>query len=305
MSCYHPLKAYRSLEVHPTTGKRGITFNATKALVEGSLFKLPCGQCMGCRVDRSREWAIRCAHEAKMCELSCFITLTYDNENVPQDYSVKKRDWQLFMKRLRKAGGAGIRFQGIGEYSDAPALRPHYHAVVFNWDFPDKKFWRETDGGHRTYKSEMLDELWPFGLHELGSVTPQSAGYVSRYSLKKITGDRADDHYSRVSPMDGQVYRVEPEFVTRSLKPGLGSAWFDRFASDAFPSDFLIVDGRPVKPPAYYLRKLSEDRQAPIKRARKRASVQPTAKANATAERLRVREQVHEARMKRLVRTLR
>lgn len=302
MTCFHPLKAYRSAEVNPSTGKRGITFNGSKALIEGGHLRLPCGQCSGCRIDRSREWALRCSHEAATSSASCFVTLTYDQQHVPTDFSVKLRDWQLFMKRLRKRFGAGVRFFGCGEYGDQTA-RPHYHALLFGLDFPDKTYWCKR-GDHRVYTSEALEEVWGMGQCEVGSVTPASAGYVARYCTKKITGARADDHYSRVSPIDGQTYRVAPEFATMSLRPGLGLEWFARYGGDAFPSDFVVSDGRKVRPPGYYLRKLDEPGQEAIKRLRKRRAAQPAARWNSTSERLRVREEIHALRMKRLVRPL-
>lgn len=302
MTCFHPLKAFRSQEVNPETGKRGITFNSKKALVEGSMIKLPCGQCSGCRANRAHEWALRCDHEAKSHDCNSFVTLTYDDENVPQDFSVKLRDWQLFLKRLRKRAAVRIRYFGCGEYGEQ-TLRPHYHGLLFGFDFADKKLWSRRDG-YQVFKSEMLSDLWPFGMSEIGSVTYQSGGYVARYCLKKMTGDRALDHYCRVSPIDGQVHQVLPEFATMSLKPGIGTQWFQKFGTDAFPSDFLIVDGRKVRPPAYYLRQLDDAGQEAIKRARKRRAADPAQRWNSTRERLAVREVIHEARLKRLVKSL-
>lgn len=303
MPCFSPLAAYRSPEVNPATGKRQLVFSSKGALIEGSAIKLPCGQCAGCRSDRARANAIRCAHEAKLSGESCFVTLTYDDASVPADYSIKLRDWQLFMKRLRfKAGGVRIRYFACGEYGEN-TLRPHYHALLFGWDFPDKKLYTERRG-NRVYKSDMLEELWPFGFHELGAVTMKSAGYCARYVMKKMTGELVADHYYRRSPIDGQMHHVAPEFATMSLKPGLGSAWFDRYASDAFPSDFIVVDGRKMRPPQYYLRKLAESQQEPIKRARKRHAAKPAVRAKSTPERLKAREAVHAERMSRLVRSL-
>lgn len=304
MTCFHPLKGYRSREINPETGKRSIVFRSSDALVEGSSVLLPCGQCGGCRTDRARQWAVRCMHEAQMHERNCFTTLTYDDDNVPQNFSVSLRDWQLFVKRLRRfAGDAGsIRFLGCGEYGEQ-TLRPHYHGLFFGWDFADKKLFR-TRGDHKVYRSETLRELWPAGDHELGSVTFKSAGYVARYCLKKMTGELADDHYSRVSPVDGQTYNVSPEFCTMSLKPGLGAAWFTKFKTDAFPSDFLVVEGRKMRPPTRYLKWLADAERVAIERTRKRHAVQPAQKANATPARLRVREEVHARRLKMLLRKL-
>lgn len=318
MTCFHPLKAYRSAQVGER-GKRLITFNPVKAYVEGSSFRLPCGQCTGCRADRAFQWAMRFGHEASLYESNLFCSLTYDNQHVPQDFSVKLRDYQLVVKRMRKHFGRSIRFGGCGEYGDTTG-RPHYHFGFFNLDFADKKRVGER-GGYPIYRSETLSALWPFGSHEIGKLTHESGGYIARYVFKKMTGERADSHYLRVSPVDGELHRVSPEFFTMSRRPGLGMAWFERFRSDAFPmetvirdgekimrpaggADFLIVDGRKVRPPQFYLSKLDQGSQEAIKRARKARSVQPAQRANSTPERLAVREEVHLARLQRLVREL-
>lgn len=288
--------------MNPETGRYGITFDSKYALIEGSSFQVPCSRCTGCKVDYSLQWAMRCMHESKMHRENCFITLTYDDQHVPQNYSVDVRDLQLFNKRLRKSlPNKKIRFFASGEYGDQ-TLRPHYHSLLFNHDFPDKKL-HAVRRGKRYYKSDALNALWPSGqLNEITDLTYESAAYVARYCVKKVNGDRSDDHYSRLSPIDGQIHRVKPEFCTMSRRPGIGSTWFDKFGSDAFPSDFLIYDGRKHKPPLFYFNKLKEDEQKPLKRARKRASL--SRKADNTKDRLAVREEVHQARLSKLKREL-
>ncbi|WNK14712.1 MAG: replication initiator protein [Microvirus sp.] len=301
MPCWKPLQAYRSRVLNPETGRYGVTFNPVKGLVEGSSLVLPCGRCMGCRIEKSRQWALRCLHESQMHERNCFITLTYDDDHVPIDYSVKLRDWQLFMKRLRfDKGTKAIRFFACGEYGDR-LLRPHYHALLFNCDFADKEL-RQKRGENRVYTSKTLAKLWPFGSHEIGDVSFKSAAYVARYVIKKQNGDHADRQYYRASPVDGLFYRVKPEFAVMSRRPGLGTTWFAKFRTDAFPSDFLVVDGRKVKPPKFYLEKLAEPEALPITRARKRFAVKN--RANSTPARLAVREEVQAAKLKRLQRTM-
>lgn len=302
MTCYHPLKGYRSTELGPNG--YGITFNAVKALNPHNPIPIPCGRCIGCRMDRSKEWAIRCMHESKMHAHNCFITLTYDQAHVPASYSLELRDWQLFMKRLRKHSSTKIRFYACGEYGPNGG-RPHYHALIFGYDFPDKVLYRSNRSGDRIYKSKLLNELWGMSeLNELGAVTFKSAAYCARYIMKKMAGndERQHNHYHRQSPIDGNWYNVRPEFNVMSRRPGLGTAWFEKFKRDAFPSDFLIVDGRKVKPPAFYLNKLEDDEAKPIERARKRAAVK--VKWNSTSERLKVREEIQSVRAKRLQRTL-
>lgn len=239
-----------------------------------------------------------------MHDQNCFLTLTYDDQHVPQDYSVKLRDWQLFMKRLRKrVGSNAIRFFACGEYGDK-FLRPHYHALIFGFDPPDKVYSRVNAQGSKFYTSAFIQEVWPFGRHDIGEVTYKSCGYVARYVMKKMNGDQADDHYTRVSPIDGNTYRVATEFAVMSRRPGIGTAWFEKYKADAFPSDFLIVDGKKVQPPRFYLDKLHEEEITKIKRARKRKSIQPNKRADNTPARLKVREEVQSLRAQRLLRKL-
>lgn len=249
-------------------------------------------------------------HEAQMHPENSFVTLTFDDEHIPANYSVSVRDVQLFNKRLRKSLPQKIRFFACGEYGDL-TLRPHYHLLIFNHSFPDRKLHAVRDG-NRYYKSDALNALWPYGqLNEVTDVTYKSAAYVARYNLKKVNGDRADDHYTRVSPIDGNVYRVAPEFLIMSRRPGIGSTWFDKFGNDAFPSDFLIFEGRKHKPPKFYLDRLPEGHalvptrevtQHKIKRAR--VSHARKHRSDSTRERLAVREAVQQARLSRLKRQL-
>lgn len=305
MTCFRPIKAFRSRERNPATGKYGLTFQSNQALVEGSSLKLPCGQCDGCLSDRARTWALRCVHESQMHDRNCFITLTYDNDTVPEDYSLKLRDWQLFMKRLRKKVGTNnIRFFACGEYGDK-GLRPHYHALLFGYDLPDKKYYRKNKHGDRLYTSELLNEIWGKSqINEIGSVTYKSARYCAGYIYKKQIGRKDADYYNRVSPIDGKTYEVAREFAVMSRRPGLATTWFEKFKTDAFPSDFLIVDGRRVKPPAFYFEKLEELQQEQIRRQRKRFAAQPRQKFQSTAARLKEREEVHRLRLQRLQRPL-
>lgn len=298
MTCYYPIKAYRPLS--KVDGGR-LVFNSAKALNPDNPVKLPCNNCIGCRADRAQEWAARCYHESQMWPSNAFITLTYSDEHLPSDYSLHKREFQLFMKKLRKHIPTKIRFYGCGEYGPEN-LRPHYHSLIFNYDFPDKIFWKTTPQGDRLYTSAQLEEIWGKGFCTVGDVTHKSAGYCAEYVMKKISGELAATHYLRTHPVIGSVHLVEPEFALRSMRPGIGATWYDKFRDDCFPSDFIVVDGKQRKVPTYYSKKLQEDEQEQIKRRRKRASL--PRKADNTKERLAVREEVKRSRRSRLVRTL-
>lgn len=249
-----------------------ITFNPMRAMNSTQPFGIPCGRCTGCRLDKARQWATRCLHEVKLYQDNCFLTLTYDDEHLPENNSVDVRVWQLFMKRLRDRIEPKIRFFACGEYGDKN-YRAHYHALIFNFDFDDKKLWSTTASGDRLYRSPLLEDLWPYGFSTIGAVTHKSAGYVARYTMKKIGGDRAADHYLRPHPLTGKLYQVKPEFAVMSRRPGLGHAYVERFKSDFYPSDFIIVDGQKTPVPRYYLKQLSEEEQRKVKLARTQRAI--------------------------------
>lgn len=185
---------------------------------------------------------------------NCFITLTYSVDNRPEFSSLRYSDFQLFMKRLRKYfSGSTIRFFMCGEYGSDH--HPHYHALLFGLDFPDREFFKTSKSGHRLFRSAILEDLWPHGYSWIGDVSYGSAAYVAGYCQTKFNRDQS---FYTVTDDDGVVlgYRV-PEFNRQSLKPGIGATWFNKFHRDVFPHDHVIVGGRSVKPPRYYDKRYS------------------------------------------------
>lgn len=251
MPCFHPLKGYRSRSVNPSTGKRSIVFNFKEGYADMEV-QLPCGQCIGCRLERSRQWAIRCIHEASLYDDNCFITLTYSPKYLPPDSSLQLEDFQKFMKRLRRAvEPREIRFFHCGEYGDR-FKRPHYHACIFNYDFPDKELIQQRDDGNY-YKSNMLEEIWGKGHAILGAVTFESAAYVARYITKKITGQQALLHYNDVNLETGEILAERSaEYVTMSRRPGIGKGWLEKYQDNTYANDRVVINGKAVKPPKYY-----------------------------------------------------
>lgn len=243
MPCYHPLYGYKSKYENPKTGKNFIGFapNGTSPI------PLPCGRCIGCRLERSRQWAIRCTHEMQMHEINTYITLTYTDEKLTYGGATHgiliPRDLTLFWKRLRKRTGQNLRYFACGEYGDQ-LNRPHYHAIIFGYDFEDKKYDSTSKAGHILYHSDYLDDIWTHGRCIIGNATFESAAYVARYVLKKRLGDTAKTYAE-----DG----ISPEFVRMSRRPGIGKTWLDKFETDVFPSDHVITrGGMKIKPPKYY-----------------------------------------------------
>lgn len=255
MPCYFPVGTYRT---------------------DGSPTYRPCGQCIGCRLEYSRQWAVRCVHEASLHPENCFVTLTFDQEHLPADLSVHKSDLQKFVKRLRKKyDGKSIRYFGSGEYGDK-FERPHYHICLFNHHFTDKKIHRVNTTAPKIFSngtvgtlfiSEELSKIWPFGFHTIGEFSFETAAYVARYVTKKVTGDHAHDWYGDRNP----------EFALMSRNPGIGAAWFEKYSTDCYPKDFHTLNGRKMRPPRYYdtlLGKKNPEILAKIKEKRRNASDQ-------------------------------
>ena len=296
MTCYHPLLAFRS------EGK--IVFNKPFAFAKG--FNLPCGQCVGCRLNYSRQWAIRLVHENQMHEQSCFITLTFNDEELNKRVkpdSLNVRDFQLFMKRLRKKHPEKkIRFFHCGEYGEKNN-RPHYHALIYNHDFPDRKLFKQRKE-IKLYTSKELEELWPYGFSTIGDVTFQSSAYVARYIMKKQKGDNAEQHYTNINPSTGECTTIEPEYCTMSRKPGIGYDWFQKYKSDVYPKDVCIINNHEVKPPRYYDTLLTKEELEEVKKQRIKQMSEPFDGYDERLDRLWVQEECKIQALKQLIRNL-
>lgn len=288
MACFYPIDAWKS-ESGP------ISFSEKAERKGATPIKIPCGQCIGCRLERSRQWAIRCLHESAMHDSSRFVTLTYNAENLPKDGNLHYPDFQKFMKRLRKAHGK-VRFYMCGEYGEQFS-RPHFHACLFGLSLPDEQLFRRLPSGFNLYTSASLERLWPHGFVSIGDVSFESAAYVARYVMKKVTGKSADAHYRRIDTATGEVTSIVPEFTQMSLKPGIGASWIRKFRTDVYNEDGVILRGGiKMKPPKYYdkfMREFDDAEMAYLDAQRYRTSLRH-ADEN-TKERLAVREEVTRA----------
>lgn len=294
MTCYNPISAWQ-------TESGFVVFNEMKRHGASKAIKLPCGQCTGCRLERSRQWAMRCVHEAQMHKENCFITLTYNDDHLPRRGQLKYSDFQKFMKRLRKKEAhKEIRFYMGAEYGEENA-RPHYHACIFGHDWPDKVHHTNSPSGEKIYTSKQLQELWPYGYSSSANVTFKSAAYIARYCLKKVTGKAAEDHYRRFDE-EGE-YQLIPEFNKMSLKPAIGKTWLEKYKDDVYNYDHIIINGAVCSPPKYYdklLKRWNKDRLEELKEEREQNAL--VHKAHQTPERLAVRETVHKAQISQLKR---
>lgn len=247
-----------------------------------------CGRCMGCRIDKSKEWANRCLLELQDHKDAYFLTLTYSDDYVPVSYfadpstaeaqpslTLRKRDFQLFMKRLRKRVSPDkIRFFGAGEYGDK-TFRPHYHIIVFGLRIPDLVPYGKNFRGEMTYTSDFIHSVWserkaptrhgsvtpltadkdyfctPLGRVVIAPVTWETCAYVARYTTKKLYSEKASFY---------EEFNIEPPFLLMSRKPGIGMKYYDEHP-DLFDHEFITVStekgGRKFRPPYAFEKRLA------------------------------------------------
>lgn len=203
------------------------------------------------------------------------------------------------MRRLRKRVAPGrVSFYMCGEYGPQ-LMRPHFHACLFGVDFDDRLYWGTGESGADTYRSAQLEQLWPHGFSSVGDLTFESAAYTARYCVQKVTGKEAEAYY----------HGLEPEFNQCSRRPGIGRGFFDKWQSDIYPADHVVVNALEVKPPRYYARLYRRQsafaEQLYQDEISYRAEVEGRARfLDNTPERLAAKEQVAQARAAFLKRTL-
>lgn len=301
MTCYTPLRMYRS-KYGPSqkTGKISLTSAQHGNLKQG--VTIPCGRCIGCRLERSRQWAIRCEHERKFHNESSFVTLTYRDDALiyggtdrPTLYPLHL---QLFWKKLRKElarNGISIRYFACGEYGDQ-FNRPHYHAIVFGYDWPDKVHY-STKNGHTLYTSDSLTNLWGHGDCRLGTATFESSAYVARYICDKHLGNDSD-YYTQNG--------IEPEFVRMSRRPGIGAKFLDEYFNDIYTHDTIVIRGGvQCRPPRYYDRQLEKYSPYLLQKLKLKRKLQyETSVPDDDPRRLRVKQRVKLAQIRSLSRKL-
>lgn len=197
---------------------------------------VPCGKCIQCRIQKRKEWAMRCYHELDSWDKSIFVTLTY--KDLPPNGSISKKDLQKFFKRLRKSlGDRKIRYYASGEYGDR-THRPHYHIIIFGLDFDDV---------------DIIRNAWPYcdwqalGMKPFGLVEQKSIEYVARYIDKKYYGQLADEIYL--------LHGLEVPFQLCSL--GLGREYVDKNADRLREDQITTVRGQIYSLPRYYLNRLN------------------------------------------------
>lgn len=230
MQCLRPIRAsFDSL------GR--LSFSEKAWHKESEPLEFPCRKCIPCRANQASEKATRAWHESQMHEDSIFLTLTYKD---PGPTRLHYRDFQLFMKRLRKAhANTQISYLVTGEYGPK-TKRPHWHALIFGYSPKTKTPLRKNPNGDTLYSSSAIDKLWSHGAHDFGEVTLQSANYVARYALKKLDHGQDQDH------------DFHPIHKTGS-KHALGKTWIQKYWQQTFNHGYVLSPENTRLPiPRYY-----------------------------------------------------
>lgn len=305
MTCYHPLKGFiigtkengkKDLKIVPygteclykpfgseIWEKHGFVLDSSifgsRGRIVTDFIPIPCGQCIGCRLEHSRQWAVRCMLESEYHEENYFITLTYDDAHVPtSEYidpetgefgismTLVMKDVQDFIKRVRRhfdyRDKDGFRYFYCGEYGTKSA-RPHYHMISFGLHLDDLVLYKVTPYGNY-YTSEFLSTKWNKGYVIIGGVSFESCSYVSRYIMKKQKGKGADVY---------ERYNISPEFIRMSRNPAIGKKYFEDNYEDIYPADIIVCSGGKLSsPPRYFdnlMNDLDEELMSNVKQKRK------------------------------------
>ena len=216
---------------------------------------LPCGKCIPCKINRTIEWCIRLEYEMLENKHSCFITLTYDDEHLPKDNNLHKKDLQNFLKRFRESVPQYIKYYAVGEYGEEeknyfspngilPHGRPHYHLIVFGIDENNCEELREilASTWQKCARNMFIEEKYKC----VGTVTPDSIKYVTDYCQKKGT-----DLHEQI--LFGEHF--ETPFSLQSQ--GLGLSGFLKENPEIYQDGTIFYNGRKYPIPRYFRKKLN------------------------------------------------
>lgn len=278
MACYHPSRVCVSRK-----GSGGLRV--------ADMVTVPCGHCLGCRSDQARQWAVRLVHEGVTTHPAWFVTLTYSPEEMPHNGSLFPGHFTAFVKRMRRQKER-VAYYVAGEYGETTA-RPHYHAVLYGVPFLDRVICNYRNNAP-VYRSGSLERYWPHGISEFTGLNYAAARYVASYVRKKVRQVDNPDAYVRVDPLTGELVEIEREYGRMSRRPAIGLRWIERFWSDVYPRDFVVMDGHELKPPRFYDKWM--DKHHPQVMAAVREKRYAEAK-EISPEQLLVREGAHRGRV--------
>jgi len=297
VSCFYPVTAYRSRAGRSEKGGWPIVFNVADGYCDLPV-QIPCGKCIGCRLDKTAQWAMRIMCEADMHEKNCYLTLTYEEDSLNEKSSLQKKDVQGFWKRLRNDlsvlyGNSpdykSVRYFSAGEYGDL-RKRPHYHAALFGEDFSSDRIPWQQGVKDILYRSPTLEKAWGKGICTIQELNHESALYIAKYVVKRLSGERESEYEGK-----------QPEFALMSRRPGLAADWLKKYMNDVKGVDGVVIkNGKIVRPGRFFDSKIEAvDPKHMLKvKAERRKKIDPE---QDTYRRLEAREKLkkHQIKWKR------
>lgn len=261
MPCTAPRQAWFG-DLLPS-GKREILFNARKSIFHEDAFLMKCGKCLSCKSGYAGSWATRLYLESLSYVQSCCITLTYNDDNLPEFGNINLDHVSNFIRVLRqwynrKGCPIDIKYFAGAEYGSELG-RPHYHVIVYGYYPEDAYYWRRKKVV-RYFRSPTFERLWKKGNVEFAEVSPAACSYVANYCLKKLKGAEGADYYHENGNVDestGEWIDKIPEHCRMSK--GIGKSFYDEFKHQIYPADFVVVSGKKRPVPRYFDKLLQED----------------------------------------------
>lgn len=287
---YHPARIQSASSIIGERLEDVDNFNQDIKKILGSNYKyttIPCGNCIGCRLDYSREWANRGYLEAKCWDQNWFVTLTYDEDHitvpeetiddqgftytqeenwigtlVPQELTAFMKALRQIMKREQKQDG--IRFMACGEYG-SEGERPHYHIILFNCNLPIDSFYNPRIINNEIYwQNKIIERSWGKGICNISEANWNNIAYTARYITKKINGKESDQIYKE----RGQI----KEFFRVSRMPGIGQLYYEKHKKEIYDRDEIIIKNKAgivsSKPPEYFDRLYEQENPEEFKKIR-------------------------------------
>jgi len=247
MTCISPRMAYKKTNGQFTLAKIGDSAPIANPIL------VPCGSCMACRIKHTRDWSTRMVHEAYTHKTpSSFITLTYNDENLPDHNNLVPKHLSDFIRELRrKIRPNKLRYFGVGEFGELSG-RAHYHAILFGYMPEDLKHYKKNGSGDALYTSPFLDSIWKKGFLTIGEFNTTTAEYCSKYITKALTGEKALRY---LDPETGELVLKQKPFQRASNRPGIGTEFYNLYKDQMYAFDETIIDGKPRSLPKAYDRK--------------------------------------------------
>ena len=252
VSCLHPYRIYRHTTSVYVNGQ--IVSKSFPDILVG------CGKCPLCLGKKGNEWKFRLKQTMKHATDCWFVTLTYDNTNLPKRSDNGKIQLQRFFKRLRKnynlsKVAPGFKYFAVAELG-GDFGRIHYHILFFNtgWNWYQMHY--------------NAKKTWGNGIVYTEDMNLNRIAYVTKYIHQNIYRKPAyAEKYVELKYSNGQshIKKVKirrPNYFFMMCSKGIGLELIESSAMIKYlveRGDGTIKDGDfTISIPRYYIEKLPD-----------------------------------------------